>query len=158
MYVNLVNWFMISHLIIPSHPLHPFPESTWSWSMFYDLSSDYLFPSSISIFSPYVNLANCFKISHLISHTILFIRLQIVRNLVNCFRISHLIIPYLPFHLSPGCTWTGSIDLRSLIWSSHHTLFIPLQYASELGVFKISIWSSHPILFIRFSWYVNPSI
>ena len=32
-YVKLVNWLNISHLIIPSHPLHLSPACTWTWSL-----------------------------------------------------------------------------------------------------------------------------
>ena len=242
MYVNLVNWFKISQLIIPchhlhrspastwtwsivfrsliwsshpilficlqrvrelgqlfydlssDHPLHPSPARTWTWStvlwsliwsshpilfirlqfvrelgqLFYDLSSDHPIPSSSSISREYVNLVNCFVISHLI---IFFIRLQLVRergqlfydlssdhpipssssvsreyvNLVNCFMISHLIILSHPLHPSPGCTWTWSTVLWSLIWSSHPILFIRLQEVRELGQLFYDLSSDHTI-------------
>ena len=137
----MVNCFKVSHLIIPSHPLHLSPECTWTcsialryliWSVFIplqlvcynaqflkDLSSDHPIPSSSSVSSQYVNLLNCFK-------------------------ISYLIIPSHSLHLSPASTWTSSIALRYLIWS----VFICLQLVRELAqLLKIShlIIPSHPL-------------
>ena len=147
--MNLAKCFKISHLIIPSHPLHPSPAGTWTWpivlrsliwsshpilficlqlvrelgQLFYDLSSDHPIPSSSSISREYVTL-------------------------VNCFKVSHRIIPFHPLHPSPDRMWTWSIFLRSLIWSSHPILFIRLQNVCDLGqLFKIShlIIPSHPL-------------
>ena len=36
-YAKLVNCLNTLHLIIPSHPLQPPPERTWTWSIVYDL-------------------------------------------------------------------------------------------------------------------------
>ena len=146
MYVNLVNCLNISHLIIPSHPLHLSPDCMWTWSIvwisliwssrpilficlqfvrelgqsFEYLSSDHPIPSSSSVSSLYVNL-------------------------VNCLNISHLIIPSHPLNLSPVCTWTWSIVWISLIWSSYPILFIHLQSVRELGQLFEYLSFDHPI-------------
>ena len=121
--MNLVNCFKISYLIIPSHPLHPSPACTWTWSIVLRSLIWSSIPSSSSVSRMYVNL-------------------------VNCFKISYLIIPSHPLHPSPDRTWTWSNVLRSLIWSSHPILFIRLQGVRELRQLFLDISSDHPILFV----------
>ena len=160
-YVNLVNCFKISHLIIPSLPLHPSLGGTWTWSIalrsliwlshpilfirlqlvreliqfLWDLSSNYPIPSTSSVSRKYVNLANCFKISHLInpSHPLHPSPVRTWTWLIVFKMISHRIIPSHPLHPSPGRTWTWSIVLRSLIWLSNPILFIRFQEVRKLG-------------------------
>ena len=106
--VRLVIWLNTSHMIIPSHPLHPSPGCTWTWSIVFRLGS--LIRSS---------------------HPILFIGHQQVRELGQ--QIIHLIIPSHLLHPSPVRTWTWSIVLRSLIRSFHSIFSIRRQKVRESG-------------------------
>ena len=108
LYVRLVIWLNTSHMIIPSHPLHPSPGCTWTWSIVFRLGS--LIRSS---------------------HPILFIGHQQVRELGQ--QIIHLIIPSHLLHPSPVRTWTWSIVLRSLIRSFHSIFYIRRQKVRESG-------------------------
>ena len=142
-YVNLVNCLDISHLIIPSHPLHPSLESMWTLSIVW---ISHPIPSSSSVSREYVNLVNCLNISHLIipSHP-LHLSPGSTWTWANCLDISHLIIPSYPLHPSLARTWTWSIFWISLIWSSHPIIFICLQYVCEIGQLIEYLSSDHPI-------------
>jgi hypothetical protein len=95
-YVNPGNCFKMSNLIILlSHPIHPCPgrTSTWTWLFEYP-SSDHPIASSSSVFRTYVNL-------------------------VNCLKMSNLIILFHPPHPSSERKSTWSIFWIPLIWSSY---------------------------------------
>ena len=120
MYVNLVNCLNTCHLIIPFHPLHPSPGSTWTWSIVFEyLTSDHPIPSSSSVTRMYVKLVNYLNTFHLI--------------------LSH------PLHPSPGSMWTWSIVWIPVIWSSRLFCFVCLQFVRELSQLFEYLSSDHPI-------------
>ena len=125
-YVNLVNNLKTSHMINLSLPLHPSPESKWTWSIFWispiwpsflsirlqrvrdlgqifeNLCSDHHITFSLSVSREYVNLVNCLNTSLLIipSHY-LRLPLECTWPCISIFNTSHLIIQLLPLHPSP---------------------------------------------------------
>ena len=123
LYANLINCLNSYHLIIPSLPLHPYPERTWIWLIVEYISSDYPTPSLLYPSPECTRTCSIFFWDPLTDH------------------------PLIP---SPGSTWFGSIDYKTLIWTSHPLLFIRLQSVCELVQFLRSlIQSSHAILVIR---------
>ena len=112
-YVNLVNCFKISNLIILSHPLQEVSEPGECLNSPRLIIPPHHFPPFCVQPVRQLNLVNCLKTSHLIilSHPLLSSVIRYV-NFVNCFRMSNLIILSHPLQ---GVRQLGQLFLRCLI-------------------------------------------
>ena len=151
-YVNLVNYFKISHLIILSLRLHRSPGSTWTWLIVWIALIWFKLSHSFLHLSPACTSTRSIVWIALIwlSHIFLFIFLQSVRELVQLFEwLSWVSSDYhIPFSSSFSSLYVNLVNCLNNSHPIFHTfLFIHLQKVSRLGQGQLfEYFSSHLII------------